>query len=138
MRLLVLITCALFSLHFVEIKKPGIQSYPLNGSWLPVKEEIAGTSLPQASFQTQKLVMTDSNYTFTAESVDKGVTTYSDGKMDIYGREGVNTGKHFMAIYKLQNDSLSICYNLAGNGYPESYDTKGKPTNFSCVFKKQQ
>jgi len=138
MRLLIFITFAFYAIHFSSISKANDPTYALNGSWVPVKEEIAGNSLQPASFQTQKLVMVDSNYTFTAESVDKGVAKYKDGKMDIYGKEGVNAGKHFMCIYKFENDQLNICYNLAGNSYPDSYDTKGKPTNFLCVFKKQQ
>src|SRR5262245_54930798 len=73
----------------------------LNGSWIPVKEEIGGTMLPASAFEKQKLIISDSNYTFTAESVDKGIARYANGKMDIYGKEGVNAGKHFTAIYKL-------------------------------------
>mgnify|MGYP001551270201 FL=1 len=83
------------------------------------------------------LIISDSNYTFTAESVDKGVIRCSGEKMDIYGKEGVNSGKHFTAIYKLENDQLTICYNLSGDAYPEAFDTKGKPKYFMCVFKKQ-
>ena len=109
----------------------------LNASWVPVQEEIGGKALPAAGFQTQKLVIKDSSYTFTAESVDKGIVKYHGDKMDIYGREGVNKGKHFTAIYKLENDQLSICYNLKGNGYPESFTTAGKSLLFLCVFKKQ-
>src|SRR5258705_835071 len=112
-------------------------SKTLNGEWVPVQEEIGGTVLPKASFQTQKLVINDSSYTFTAESVDKGVVKRSGDKMDIYGKEGVNKGKHFTAIYKFENDQLSICYNLKGDSYPESFDTKGKPMCFLCSFKKQ-
>ncbi|HKC36767.1 MAG TPA: TIGR03067 domain-containing protein [Chitinophagaceae bacterium] len=112
-------------------------SKTLNGEWVPVQEEIGGTVLPKASFQTQKLVINDSSYTFTAESVDKGVVKRSGDKMDIYGKEGVNKGKHFTAIYKFENDQLSICYNLKGDSYPESFDTKGKPMFFLCSFKKQ-
>lgn len=110
---------------------------PLNGTWIPVKEEIGGAALPPAAFATQKLVISDSNYTFTAESVDKGVVMYNDDKMDIYGKEGVNTGKHFTAIYKYEDGQLTICYNLRGDSYPEAYDTKGKPLFFLCVFKKE-
>src|ERR1700749_575288 len=98
MRLLIFVTIALYAINFTSIKKANDPTYALNGSWVPVKEEIAGNALPSASFKTQKLVMLDSNYTFTAESVDKGVAKYADGKMDIYGKEGVNAGKHFMCI----------------------------------------
>ena len=106
----------------------------LNGIWIPISEEIAGTSLPRSSFETQHLIINDSTYTFTAESVDKGIVKYQDKKMDIYGKEGVNNGKHFTAIYKSNGDQLTICYNLAGDVYPESFSTKGKPLYFLCVF----
>jgi uncharacterized protein (TIGR03067 family) len=56
--------------------------------------------------------------------------------MDIYGREGVNTGKHFSCIYKLEKEELTICYNLKGDGYPASFDTKAQPMLFLSVYRK--
>ena len=113
------------------------QSNKLNGSWKPVREEIGGSELPPAAFEKQKLIVSDSNYTFIAESIDKGVAIYKDGKMDIYGKDGVNKGKHFTSIYKFENELLLICYNLAGDKYPETFETKGKPTYFLATFKKE-
>ena len=109
----------------------------LNGTWIPVKQEMGGKELPAAAFAKQKLIISDSMYTFTAESVDKAVVRYSGDKMDIYGKEGVNTGKHFTAIYRYENGQLSICYNLKGDSYPEVFETNGKPLFFLCVFKKE-
>lgn len=107
----------------------------LNGTWIPIRQEIGGNSIPVTAMQGQMLVLKDSTYTFTAESIDKGVARYSNTKMDIYGKEGVNKGKHFTAIYKLEHQELSICYNLAGDGYPDTFDTKGHSTYFLCVFR---
>ena len=109
----------------------------LNGSWVPVKIEMGGSSLPSSSFEKQKLILNDSSYTFIAESVDKGVVKYKDDKLDIYGRDGVNAGKHFTAIYKFENELLVICYNLSGDVYPVDYGTKGKPMYFVATFKKE-
>ena len=108
----------------------------LNGTWVPVAQQLGGKALPTAAFEHQTLVMNDSAYTLTAESVDKGVVLYQDGTMDIYGKEGVNAGKHFTAIYKLDHGQLTICYNLSGDRYPESFETKGKLMYFLSVFKK--
>ena len=84
-----------FGLH-VPTKKAVTQTNNLNGTWIPVKQETAGKELPKAVYEKQKLVISDSNYTFTAESVDKGIVRYGKGdKMDIYGREGINTGEAF-------------------------------------------
>jgi uncharacterized protein (TIGR03067 family) len=118
-------------------KKAAMNPGKLNGTWVPVMQEIGGTSLPKAAFGNQKLIINDSNYTFTAESVDKGIVSYRDNKMDIYGKEGVNAGKHFTAIYKYENDQLTICYNLKGDNYPGAFVTKSSPTLFLSVFKKE-
>ena len=135
MRLLTLITI-LFALSCTSTKTTGVNSNVLNGTWIPVSQELGGKVLPKAVFESQKLIVTDSNYIFTAESVDKGIVKYSDGKMDIYGKEGVNSGKHFPALYKYENNQLTICYNLSGVNYPEAFETKGKPLYFLSVFKR--
>ena len=119
--------------------KAAAQNNKLNGTWVPVKQEMAGKELPKVVYEKQKLVMVDSSYILTAESVDKGAVKYDDhDKMDIYGKEGVNTGKHFTAIYKFENDQLTVCYNLAGDSYPEAFETKSKPTLFLSIFTRQQ
>lgn len=112
------------------------QNAELNGTWLPVQQELGGTALPTSAFESQQLVIEGNTYTVIAESVDKGELKISDGKMDIYGKEGVNADKHYMAIYTLENDRLTICYNLAGDGYPASFDTKGSSSLFLSVFRK--
>ena len=109
----------------------------LIGTWHPVKEEIGGFQLPKAAIEKQTLEIGDSTYTVRAESVDRGVVRYQKNKMDIYGREGVNRGRHLTAIYKLENNQLSICYNLAGEPYPESFDTKGKKDYFLAIYEKR-
>lgn len=118
-------------------QKSAAQSADLYGVWKPVKEEMGGKVIASSAFETQKLTLADSNYIFVAESVDKGVVRYKENKMDIYGREGINQGKHFTAIYKYENNLLTICYNLLGDTYPKGFETTGKPLLFLCVFKKE-
>ena len=113
------------------------KSNPLNGLWIPTQQEMGGKALPPTFYATTKLTMSDTLYTLVAESVDKGIVKYKDGKMDIYAKEGVNSGKHFTAIYKIENDQLTICYNLSGKNYPETFDTKGNPLFFLSVYKKE-
>jgi len=113
------------------------QQSGFSGTWVPVKQEIGGNALPGEAFRNQKMIINDSLYTVIAESIDKGIVRHSGDKMDIYGKDGVNAGKHFTAIYKLENDLLTICYNLNGDSYPEAFDTSGKPAFFISVFKKE-
>ena len=108
----------------------------LEGTWRPVSQEFGGKPLPAAAFKDQTLVMQDSTYVVTAENIDKGVVKTNGNKLDIYGREGANKGKHFTAIYKLENGQLTVCYNLAGDAYPDAFTTQGHPLYFLSVFKK--
>lgn len=109
----------------------------LNGTWKPVKQEIAGKQLPAVAFEKQKLIISDNKYTVVAESVDKGEVTFKDGKMDIYGKEGVNAGKHFTAIYEYKNGELTVCYNLSGDSYPTAFETSSQPMLFLSVFHRE-
>ena len=57
-------------------KKAVTTSNKLNGTWIPVKQEIGGKELPEAVYGKQQLIIADSNYTFTAESIDKGIVKW--------------------------------------------------------------
>lgn len=110
----------------------------MNGEWKPFYLEIAGKALPEKSYENQLLTLKDSAYTFVAESVDKGVVRINGDKMDLYGRDGVNAGKHFTCYWKVENGELNICYNLAGTDYPGSFETAGKPGYFYARFRKKE
>ena len=138
MKQLAILLFICLSIGCASTKNTKTNSNPLNGTWIPVKQEMSGKEFPKAVYETQKLIISDSTYTMIAESVDKGMVRYSGDKMDIYGKEGINAGKHFTAIYKYENGELTVCYNLAGNSYPEAFETKSKPLLFLSVFKKEQ
>lgn len=136
MRLTVLIALLIAVPGCAGSKKTGSATAVLNGTWVPVQQEMSGKVLPASFYQSQQMIISDSNYTVTAESVDKGVVFVHDNKIDIYGRDGVNKGKHFTAIYKYEHEQLTICYDLSGKDYPQAFDTKGKPLYFLSVFRK--
>jgi uncharacterized protein (TIGR03067 family) len=136
MRLATIISLIILCTGCASTKSNPSGSKSLNGRWAPIRQEIGGKELPAAVFQKQKLVIGDSIYTFSAESIDKGILIYKNGQMDIYGKEGVNAGKHFTAIYKLDKEQLTICYNLTGDSYPSAFETKSRQTLFLSVFKK--
>ena len=137
MRLITFIFVCSIGLSCTTTKKVTMPINILNGTWIPIKQEIGGKELPAVVLEKQKLIISDSTYTFIAESTDKGIVEYKDNKMDIYSKEGVNVGKHFTAIYKLENGLLTVCYNLAGDSYPDIFETQSKPTFFLSVFKKE-
>jgi uncharacterized protein (TIGR03067 family) len=137
MRFITLSLLFIFSLSCANSKKIAMKPNPLNGTWVPVSQEMGGTVLPRSFYETQQLIINDSNYTVKAESIDRGVVVYDHNKMDIFSKEGENKGKHFKAIFKHENELLTICYNLTGDAYPEAFETKGKPMYFLSVFKKE-
>ena len=138
MRFIIITAILILGTGCASTKNTNAKTNLLNGTWTPVQQEFGGRTLPLTAFEKQKLIINDSAYTVIAESVDKGIVKHKDDKMDIYGKEGVNAGKHFTAIFKLENDQLTICYNLKGDAYPEAFDTKGKPLYFLSVFKRAQ
>jgi uncharacterized protein (TIGR03067 family) len=137
MRLIILISLLTLGVGGGGTKNAAVQPGNLNGTWIPVSQELGGKTLPESVFGKEKLIISDSTYMVIAESVDKGTVQRNGDKMDIYGKEGVNKGMHFTAIYKYENAQLTICYNLKGDSYPEAFDTKGKPLFFLSVFKKE-
>src|SRR5687767_1089906 len=128
-----LILVLVASLFMMSAKK---NSKTLNGTWIPIRQEMNGESMPALLFANQKLILKDKEYSYIAESVDRGEISYQGGHMDIYGKEGVNAGKHFTALYTYKKGILTICYNLMGDGYPENFETKNLPTRFVSVFKR--
>jgi len=131
----------LFLVYFIvgcsSSQESASNSGELNGGWLPVKQEIGGKELPMESFENERLAIVGKSFLFVAESDDEGTLTYSDGKMDIYVEVGVNTGRHFKAIYKLETNLLTICYDLKGGDYPTSFNTANNPDLFLSVFRKE-
>ncbi len=137
MRSLAFLTMLVLAISCNSGKNAKTKVNELNGTWIPVSQEMGGKLLPASYLEKQKLIIDNNAYTVIAESVDKGEITYAGGgKMDINGKEGTNAGKHFTAIYKYDNGQLTVCYNLAGDSYPEAFETKGKPMYFLSVFKR--
>ncbi len=137
MRLITFVCITVFLSGCIGSKNSATSSGKLNGTWGAIRAEMNGKALPTYAYATQKLILNDSTYTVIAESIDKGTVRYKKGKMDIYGKDGINAGKHFTAIYKYKNDELTICYNLKGDSYPDAFETKDNPKFFLSVFKKE-
>ncbi|HMU68843.1 MAG TPA: hypothetical protein PK511_02560 [Chitinophagales bacterium] len=107
---------------------------PLNGDWYPIDQKFAGLQFPESTYATQRLMLRDSSYILSSEVVDSGKMICSDSTMDIYGIEGPNAGNHFMAIYKLRNDTLTISYNLTGGSYPDTFVSDSTNYYFVSIF----
>lgn len=129
----------LFALSGCVIFKSRSNPYTaLNGTWRPVSEILAGNPFPETLWANQRLMMYDSSYIVSAETVDAGKAILTDSTMDIYGLEGPNAGRHFKARYKLVNDTLTICYDLTGTLYPEAFISGPENYYFLATFVREK
>ena len=94
----------------------------LVGRWEPVTATLGGKDYPVVNFDGAKLKLTDDAYDFAG---DKGAYQLIPGgfpsKMDIHGVEGPNAGRTIPAIYQLDGDQLSICYQLGKGDRPGGF-----------------
>lgn len=91
----------------------------LTGTGVPHEAQLGGREFALANFRGGLLVVdAQGGYEF---GNDKGHITLLSGslspyKMDIQGKQGPNAGRTILAAYALENESLTVCYQLARDG----------------------
>lgn len=115
----------------------------LDGTWAPAKAELGGQPFPDEILKVITLVIKGNDYHLTlGPQEDKGtLKVMADAKpkaMDIVGVEGPNKGKTFPAIYKLEGDTLTICYELGGGKTrPAEFKTAEGTKAFLVEYKRK-
>jgi uncharacterized protein (TIGR03067 family) len=96
-----------------------MRSEELQGTWVPVAADVAGKPLLVNELRVKYLVFESGGYSIIDRSnhvVDSGNYRVDEAAqpatMDIVGRNGPNAGRTMLAIYELQGDSLTVCYDL--------------------------
>jgi len=99
----------------------------LEGAWVPVGATVSGAALEVSELRVRYLLFESGHYRIIDRSnrvVDSGdYRTGSDAaaaQLDIVGRTGMGAGRTLRAIYELQGDALTVCYDLEGDARPES------------------
>lgn len=115
----------------------------IEGTWLPVKAELAGQPMTDASLKSIRyLKLARGKYEVQAESLDKGDYTINPAAkpkvIDITGVEGANAGKKIPAIYQLDGDRLTICYGLGGTQRPTEFKTEEGTMNFLITYQRKK
>jgi uncharacterized protein (TIGR03067 family) len=98
----------------------------LEGAWVPVAANVAGKELVVLELRVKYLVFdAGGGYSIVDRNdhiVDSGEYLVDDAAspqtMDIVGREGPNAGRTMLAIYELEKDRLTVCYDLDGKVRP--------------------
>ncbi|HKT74405.1 MAG TPA: TIGR03067 domain-containing protein [Steroidobacteraceae bacterium] len=98
---------------------------PLEGAWVPVQANVSGQQLIVGELRVKYLVFDGHDYSIIDRSnriVDSGEYLVDDSvsprTIDIVGRDGPNAGRSMMAIYQLEGDRLTVCYDLEGTERP--------------------
>ena len=103
------------------------QRPPLEGAWAPVAVRVAGQRLEPAELRVRYLLIEGDGYRIIDRSnrvVDSGHYTLNAGldpaAIDIVGESGPNAGKTLCAVYQLDGDELTLCYDVEGGERPVS------------------
>jgi uncharacterized protein (TIGR03067 family) len=97
----------------------------LAGAWVPVAANVSGKELLVAELRVKYLVLDGHDYSIIDRSnqiVDKGEylvnESVSPRTIDIVGRDGPNAGRSMLAIFELEGNRLTVCYDLDGTNRP--------------------
>jgi uncharacterized protein (TIGR03067 family) len=97
----------------------------LEGAWVPVGASVAGKQLAVDDLRVRYFVLEAGGYRI----IDRSNRVVDDGRyridpspapptMDIVGQSGLSAGRTMHAIYELQGDELTVCYDLQGGERP--------------------
>jgi uncharacterized protein (TIGR03067 family) len=97
----------------------------LNGTWVPIAADVAGKPLFVGELRVKYFVLESGAYSIidrTNHVVDSGRyyvnETAQPATLDIVGRAGPSAGRTLLAIFQLDEDSLTVCYDLDGHERP--------------------
>jgi uncharacterized protein (TIGR03067 family) len=91
----------------------------LDGTWVPIAAEVSGQELTVDELRVSRLVLDRGAY----EIIDRTNTIVDRGDfridpnvrppaMDIVGISGPHAGRAMLAIFELEGDRLTVCYDL--------------------------
>ena len=108
---------------------------------MPVAANVAGKSLVVNELRVKYLVLNSGGYSIvdrTNRIVDSGEYLVDSGAspqtMDIVGREGPNAGRTMLAIYELDADHLTVCYDLDGKERPSDMQPRDDQLLLSITY----
>jgi uncharacterized protein (TIGR03067 family) len=115
----------------------------LAGAWAPVSANVSGRELVVAELRVKYLVLDGSDYSIIDRSnqiVDRGEYLVNESALpwtiDIVGREGPNAGRSMLAIFELQDDRLTVCYDLNGTERPSNMEPSEDQLLLSITYER--
>jgi uncharacterized protein (TIGR03067 family) len=117
----------------------------LVSKWKIEKAELAGKDILEHLKDMKFEIFADGKYLAqVGEEKDEGAFTVDPAKspkqMVIKGNGGPNKGKTIKAIYKLDGDTLTVCYDFDGTAekHPAKFETKEGTMQIMIVYKREK
>jgi uncharacterized protein (TIGR03067 family) len=115
----------------------------LVGTWTIDKAELGGVDVLEHLKPLDFEIKLGGKYTAKhGDEIDNGSFTINPGKapkqMNIKPNGGPNKGKSVKSIYKLEGDTITVCYELAGIERPVSFGTKPNTTLYQAVYTRKK
>jgi uncharacterized protein (TIGR03067 family) len=115
----------------------------LEGAWVPIAANVSGKELLVAELRVKYLVLDGHDYNIIDRGnqiVDRGEYLVNGSAkpwtIDIVGRDGPNAGRSLLAIFELQDDRLTVCYNLDGHNRPANMQAEGDQMLLSITYER--
>ncbi len=117
----------------------------LAGEWMCVSATNDGKAIADDTVQKLRLTLTkEGGYKSELGKQVLFDSTYkiNDGKMpneiDLIGTEGENLGKVAQGIFKLDGDTLTICYTMPGGARPTAFESKSGSAATLVIWKRSK
>jgi uncharacterized protein (TIGR03067 family) len=115
----------------------------LEGAWMPVSATVSGKELVVSELRVKYLVLDGRDYNIVDRSnqvVDRGEYLVNHSAMpwtiDIVGHDGPNAGRSMLAIFELEGDRLTVCYDLDGKNRPANMDANEDQLLLSITYER--
>jgi uncharacterized protein (TIGR03067 family) len=120
---------------------PAAELKAMVGKWSLTKAELGGMDVLDHLKDLKFEIREGGKYTAQlGEEKDEGTFTADPGKtpkeMDIKATGGPLGGQTVKAIYKLDGDTMTICYDLGGGERPTKFETKADTKLFLAVYQR--
>jgi len=138
----VLLGAALVS---AEDKKAEADLKSVVGKWTVEKAELGGVDRTELFKALKFEILEGAKYSVEiGKEKDEGTFTVDPAKspkeIDITSTAGPNKGKLIKAIYKIDGDTLTVCYELGTDKgtRPEKFESKPKTAVFLVTYKREK
>jgi uncharacterized protein (TIGR03067 family) len=141
--ILALIPTLVFGEESEAIESEEADGAMIEGSWRLIRAEQGGEKTPQETFADLDIVysFTEGSYTLEGPVNDHGLYVCNDSSepktVDIISSEGENKDRAIQAIYKVDGNELTICYDF-DDKRPAGFSTADSETIFMAVYKRSE